>query len=57
MSFYRMIKPLSEDYKVYAIDLLGMGLSSRPDFKLKDPKDVIQFFVDSIEEWRKVLGI
>jgi len=36
-----MLKPLSENFKVYAIDLLGMGLSSRPEFNLKQPEQVI----------------
>ncbi len=27
--FTKMLKDLSQDHKVYSIDLLGMGLSSR----------------------------
>ena len=45
---------------VYALDLLGWGLSSRPQFKTKnstggDSIDAAEdFFVESLEEWRKV---
>jgi len=45
--------------KLYALDLLGMGNSSRPPFhiKAKDPIGKIDeaeaFFIDALEEWRK----
>ena len=45
--------------KVYALDLLGMGNSSRPHFQVraKDPVAKIDeaeaFFIDALEEWRK----
>ncbi len=60
--FYRNLLGLS-DYsfagKVYALDMLGWGLSSRPHFKIKtvEGHDQIsvaeQFFVESLEQWRK----
>jgi cardiolipin-specific phospholipase len=61
--FYRNLLGLSNycfGGKVYALDMLGWGLSSRPQFKTKtvqgsDTIDVAeQFFVESLEEWRKV---
>jgi len=55
--FYKMIKELAKKYKVYCIDLLGMGLSSRPKFECKNAKDSIEFFVDSIDKWRTSLGL
>lgn len=47
---------ISEDRPLYAIDLLGFGRSSRPDFS-SDPLIVEQQFVDSIENWRKKMDI
>ena len=32
MQFFKMYKHLSSIYNVWAIDLLGMGLSSRPTY-------------------------
>lgn len=46
---------LSMHRKVYAIDLIGFGRSTRPDLSKKEhPEDDI---VDSIEVWRKNVGI
>ena len=45
--------------RLYALDLLGMGNSSRPHFRVqaKDPVGKIDeaeaFFIDALEEWRK----
>jgi cardiolipin-specific phospholipase len=45
--------------KLYALDLLGMGNSSRPPFRIhsKSPTAKIDeaeaFFIDALEEWRK----
>ena len=55
--FYNLLKDLSKRFHVYCIDFLGMGLSSRPEFKCKTPEDTIQYFVDSCEKWRKVIGL
>ena len=44
--------------RLYALDLLGMGNSSRPHFHIraKDPIGKIDeaeaFFIDALEEWR-----
>lgn len=49
--------------RIHAIDLLGFGLSSRPKFPsfTNNTKDDIyqieDWFIDSIEEWRKRRGI
>jgi len=48
---------------LYALDLLGMGNSSRPHFRVhsKDPIDKIDeaeaFFIDALEEWRQAKKI
>jgi cardiolipin-specific phospholipase len=45
--------------RIYALDLLGMGNSSRPHFKVRtrDPIGKIEeaeaFFIDALEEWRQ----
>jgi len=33
VTYYKMLAPLSEKYDVYALDLPGMGLSSKPEWK------------------------
>ncbi|CAO1639057.1 unnamed protein product [Sympodiomycopsis kandeliae] len=52
--------------RLYALDWLGMGRSSRPPFSipsesLKDDVERVtkaeSFFIDSLEEWRKKAGI
>lgn len=59
--FYKNFEPLSRrpGWRLYALDLLGMGRSSRPPFhihaKSKEGKiaETEAFFIDSLEEWRK----
>lgn len=69
--FYKNFDSLSQipGVKIHALDLLGYGLSSRPKFpkpsnSLETQADIINdvhesenFFVDSLEEWRKRRGI
>ena len=58
--FYKNFEGLSrvKGWRVYALDLLGMGRSSRPPFKLlsKDRQKCISeaenWFIDALEEWR-----
>jgi len=47
---------ISQKQKVYAIDLLGFGRSSRPNFP-SDSADAEKFYVQSIEEWRQKAGL
>lgn len=66
--FYRNYHSLSQipNAKIYAIDWLGMGGSSRPDFKFKHSSktpvnDVVKqaedFFISALEELREVQKI
>lgn len=67
--FYRNLFGLSKHHfggTVYALDLLGWGLSSRPKFQFpserrlsSDDKRIMseEFFVESLEAWRKSHGI
>lgn len=63
--FYKNFDALSRlpNWKLYALDLLGMGRSSRPSFRIsaKDRegkvKEAEDWFVDALEEWRVARGI
>ncbi|KAH6685653.1 abhydrolase domain-containing protein [Plectosphaerella plurivora] len=63
--FYKNFEPLSrpEGWKIYALDMLGMGNSSRPTFSVhakdKDAKiaEAEAWFIDALEDWRKARNI
>lgn len=63
--FYKNFEPISRTpgLKVYALDMLGMGNSTRPPFKIraKEKEDQVieaeNWFVDALEEWRKAKKI
>jgi len=55
--FFQMLKDLAQKYQVFCIDLLGMGLSSRHEFKCKSTEETIEYFIDSIEKWREAVEI
>ncbi|KAI1102346.1 alpha/beta-hydrolase [Jackrogersella minutella] len=63
--YYKNFESLSrsEGWKIYALDWLGMGNSTRPPFKIcaKDQATKIReaenWFVDALEEWRKIRKI
>ncbi|KAK0701833.1 Alpha/Beta hydrolase protein [Lasiosphaeria miniovina] len=63
--FYKNFEPLSRvpGWKLYALDMLGMGNSSRPTFKIhaKTPQEKIteaeNWFIDALEEWRRIRNI
>lgn len=63
--FYKNFEALSRlpQWKLYALDMLGMGRSSRPPFRIsaKDKegkiKEAESWFVDALEEWRIKRGI
>jgi cardiolipin-specific phospholipase len=58
--FYKNFEELSRlpGWKLYALDLLGMGRSTRPPFRIhaKEKAEKIReaenFFIDALEEWR-----
>lgn len=58
--FYKNFEGLSrvKGWKLYALDMLGMGRSSRPPFRIhaKDQQGKIteaeNWFIDALEEWR-----
>jgi len=62
---FRNLLPLSASLpnrKIFGIDMLGFGLSSRPDFyeSVSQPESVSgaeSFFVESLEQWREAQKI
>lgn len=58
--FYKNFEPLSraKGWRLYALDLLGMGRSTRPAFKIKAKNrqeaitEAEDWFIDALEEWR-----
>jgi len=49
MTYYRIAAQLSKFFRVTTFDLLGMGASGRPKFKINNGLDCIEFFTQSIE--------
>ncbi|CAH1224719.1 ABHD4 [Branchiostoma lanceolatum] len=54
--FFLNFDALAEHRSVFAFDILGLGRSSRHEFSTK-PDVAEEEFVDSMEEWRKGLGL
>ncbi|CAJ0636312.1 3453_t:CDS:1, partial [Entrophospora sp. SA101] len=60
--FYRNYHALSQvpGWRIYSIDWLGMGRSSRPKFNVKGKtvdesvEETENFFIDSLEKWRQI---
>ncbi|KAI5207266.1 alpha/beta-hydrolase [Aureobasidium subglaciale] len=63
--FYKNFEPFSrsKNWKLYALDLLGMGRSGRPDFDIQartsnaKVTEVESWFIDALEQWRIQRGI
>lgn len=51
--FFRNFDALASRFRVIAIDQLGWGGSSRPDFTCRSTEETEAWFIDSFEEWRK----
>ncbi|KAH9606036.1 hypothetical protein KSS87_006673 [Heliosperma pusillum] len=55
--FFRNFDALARRFRVIAIDQLGWGGSSRPDFTCKSTEETEAWFIDSLEEWRKAKNL
>ncbi|XP_030950674.1 1-acylglycerol-3-phosphate O-acyltransferase [Quercus lobata] len=55
--FFRNFDALAKRFRVIAIDQLGWGGSSRPDFTCKSTEETETWFIDSFEEWRKAKNL
>jgi len=54
MIYFKIVKDFAEHYRVYILDLLGMGHSSRPEFTATSLEESEAFFVEAIEEFRNI---
>ena len=55
--YYRMLPALAKKYHVYAFDLYGLGLSTRPKFEHTDKHIILQKLIQTIEDWRLIMKI
>ena len=55
--FAGVFDALATAYRVYALDLLGWGRSSRPPFRGKSPAAAQAWWVASLEAWRRAVGL
>ncbi|KAL2504026.1 1-acylglycerol-3-phosphate O-acyltransferase [Abeliophyllum distichum] len=55
--FFRNFDALAQHFRVIAIDQLGWGGSSRPDFTCKSTEETEAWFIDSFEQWRKAKNL
>ncbi len=55
-TFYKNFDCLHTKRSLYAFDILGFGRSTRTVFS-NDPEEIENQFVESIEKWRKAVGL
>ncbi|KAG6582815.1 putative serine protease family S33 [Phytophthora cinnamomi] len=51
------LRDLATAFDVYVVEWKGIGRSLRPKFKPKSSAEADEFFVESLEEWRKELKL
>lgn len=57
LTFYKLMPLLYDNYTTYAPDIIGMGLSSRPKVEFTSTEMCNDYFIESLEAWRKVMNI
>lgn len=55
--FFKNFDTLAKHFRIIAIDQLGWGGSSRPDFTCTSTEETEVWFIDSFEEWRKAKNL
>lgn len=55
--FWKIMKPLAEHFHIFIVDIIGMGGSSRPSFKIKDPAEADNYLIQWFEAWRLKMGL
>eukprot|EP00936_MAST-01D_sp_MAST-1D-sp1_P000088 g88.t1 len=57
-AFSHAIQPLSRVFnRVFSIDMLGFGRSSRPSWRATGVDEAEAFFTESLEDWRRAQGL
>ncbi|GAB9468487.1 hypothetical protein Gpo141_00005803 [Globisporangium polare] len=51
------LQALAKFFNVYAVEWRGIGRSVRPSFDPKTDHEIDEFFVESLEEWRKEIQL
>ena len=58
LTYVRMFQYLNSEFQVHALDLFGIGLSSRGKWREDFTREETEgYYVEAIEEWRKRMGI
>ena len=57
LSFYKIMPLIHDKFTSYAPDMIGMGLSSRPKVEFNSAFMCYEYFIESLEAWRKALRI
>lgn len=55
--YYKMLKPLAKEYRIYGIDLPGMGCSSKYNIHFKDLQETEDFFVEKLKQCFQILNL
>lgn len=55
--FYKIMKTLAEHYHIYIVDIIGMGGSSRPQFKVASAAEADNYLIEWFEAWRIKMNI
>lgn len=53
---FRTFAGLAAGFRLFAVDLLGTGLSGRPPFRARTTAEAEEFFVSSLAKWREAQG-
>ena len=53
---YRIFKHLITEFHIFAIDLIGMGSSSRPPFDCENNEQADFYMLDYMEKWRVAMN-
>ncbi|MBA3534127.1 MAG: alpha/beta fold hydrolase [Ardenticatenales bacterium] len=52
-----VLETLAQHFRVYAVEWLGWGRSDRPVFTGTTPEEARDWWVNSLEDWRRAMGL
>ncbi|KAK9917093.1 hypothetical protein WJX75_000828 [Coccomyxa subellipsoidea] len=55
--YFRNLDGLAVHFRTHAVDLLGTGMSGRPNFSARSREEAEGFFVDALARWREAMGV